>query len=269
MQPAPVQASYLGYPNTTGLTTVSYRITDKWADPPEPAGNQYTENLVRLPGGFLCYTPPASCPETATPPVLSNKYITFGSFNVLAKISDHCLEVWCAVLKQAPASRLLLKSAGLQDSKTQEYQLNRFSRFGIDPGRIEMAPRTSDFGSHMQLYNKVDISLDTLPYNGTTTSCESLWMGVPVITLAGNRHAGRVGTSLLKQVGLSELVAADPNGYVSVAGKLAHDIDHLGRLRHSLRERMAASSLCDGIRFTRELEGAFRQMPGKPPENQG
>jgi predicted O-linked N-acetylglucosamine transferase (SPINDLY family) len=263
MQPAPVQASYLGYPNTTGLAPVRYRITDKWADPPGPADNHYTEHLARLPGGFLCYTPPAGCPETSPPPVFSHKHITFGSFNVLAKISDRCMGAWCRILDQTADSRLVLKSAGLQDSKTREYHLNRFSGFGIDPGRIELVPRTTDFGTHMRWYHGIDIGLDTFPYNGTTTTCESLWMGVPVITLAGNRHAGRVGNSLLNRVGLGELVALDLNEYVSLAGKLAMDIDRLCTLRQSLRGRMATSSLCDGIQFTLELEAAFRAMREK------
>jgi len=262
-RPAPVQASYLGYPNTTGLTSVHYRISDEWVDPPGSADRYFTEKLVRLPGGFLCYTPPAGYPEPAMPAVLSNRYITFGSFNVLAKLSDHCLESWCAILKQTPGSRLLLKSAGLQDNRTREYQSNRFSRLGIDPDRIELVPRTTDFRSHMQLYNRVDISLDTFPYNGTTTICESLWMGVPIITLAGNRHAGRVGNSLLNQAGLGELVAADTNGYQSLAGELANDTGRLCRLHQSLRGRMACSSLCDSSRFTAELEAAFREMSVK------
>ena len=263
MRPAPVQVSYLGYPNTTGLSSIRYRITDKWADPPGQADNHHTEELVRLPGGFLCYTPPDDCPDVLISPILSNKHITYGSFNVLAKISDHCLQAWCEILKQTPGSRLILKSAGLQDDKTRAYFLDRFSDSGIDSNRIELTPRTTGFRSHMQLYNRVDISLDTFPYNGTTTTCESLWMGVPVITLAGNRHASRVGNSLLKQLGMNNLIAQDVKEYISLASELAGNSGQLEGLRESLRGMLASSKLCDGVRFTHNLEAAFRTMIGE------
>ncbi len=260
MQAAPVQASYLGYPNTTGLSAIQYRFTDAHADPPGAADAHFTETLIRLPGCFLSYTPSASCPAVGELPADNNGTITYGSFNVLAKISDACIDAWSAILKQTPDARLLLKSAGLQDRVTRDYINDRFVARGVSADRIELIARTADFRSHMSLYNRVDISLDTFPYNGTTTTCESLWMGVPVISLAGARHASRVGSSLLHQAGLDELVARTTSDYVSKATQHAGNIDRLRALRSRLRARIAASPLCDGVSLAAAIEDAFEKM---------
>ncbi len=260
MQAAPVQATYLGYPNTTGLKTVTYRITDSLADPAGDADKLHTEKLVRLPDSFLCYTPDKDSPECSPAPFECNHYITFGSFNVLAKISDECIKAWSTILHQTRESKLILKSAGLEDPDTCTFIGRRFRQYNIDPQRIEMIPRTKDIRSHLQLYSRVDITLDTFPYNGTTTTCESLWMGVPVICLAGNRHAGRVGQSLLTQVQLEELVAENPEQYIAVAKHLAENTRKIHAYRETLRDRMANSPLCDGPGFTRSLENAFTGM---------
>jgi len=260
MQAAPVQVSYLGYPNTTGLSSIQYRITDPWADPPGTTESQYTETLVRLPRCFLCYTPPAVCPEIRRLPADRNDFITYGSFNVLAKISDACVESWSTILRQSPHAKLVLKSAGLQDPATREYIINRFGACGITPDRLELLARTTDFQSHMDLYNKIDISLDTFPYNGTTTTCESFWMGVPVISLAGTRHAGRVGTSLLHQVHLDEYIADNVNEYVSKAILLAENLDQLRDLRSQLRRATASSPLRDAASLTSSLEEQYEKM---------
>jgi protein O-GlcNAc transferase len=260
MQAAPVQVSYLGYPNTTGLKTVKYRITDDIADPPGEADTLHTEKLIRLPDCFLCYTPGKESPEISPAPFEINHYITFGSFNVLAKMSDECIKAWGTILQQTKSSKLILKSAGLDDPDTRIFISKRFMQYEIEPQRIEMIPRTKDIRSHLQLYNRVDISLDTFPYNGTTTSCESLWMGVPVITLTGDRHAGRVGSSILTQVGLEELIADNTEQYISAARSLAEDTKRIYSYRETLRNRMANSPLCDGTGFTRSLENAFAGM---------
>lgn len=260
MQAAPVQATYLGYPNTTGLKTVKYKITDGLVDPAGDADTFHTENLIRLPDCFLCYTPNNDSPECAPAPFARNHYITFGSFNVLAKISDECIETWSTILHQSQKSKLVIKSAGLEDPDTRKFISSRFRQYNIDPQRIEMIQRTKDMRSHLELYGRVDITLDTFPYNGTTTTCESLWMGVPVISLTGNRHAGRVGHSLLAQVGLEELTAENQERYVSIAKSLSENTRQLLSYRKTLRDRMANSPLCDGHEFTRSLEKALTGM---------
>lgn len=259
MQAAPVQVSYLGYPNTTGLQTIKYRITDALADPPG-SGQVHTEQLLRLPGCFLCFVPLDTAPEPGRLPALSNGYVSFGSFNVLAKLSEQCVKTWCDLLSRIENARLILKSAGLQDSGTRNYLLDRFRQNGIDTERIELVTRTTDYNAHMQVYNRVDISLDTFPYNGTTTSCESLWMGVPVISLSGNRHAGCVGHTLLHHAGLEGCIARTPEEYIARAVELASDILALSKLRASLRDNISNSPLCDGTGFSRRLETLFKNI---------
>jgi len=262
MQAAPVQVSYLGYPNTTGLPTIQYRITDHWADPDGEPDVLHSEKLVRFTHGFLSYTPALESPDTGNIPAISNGYVTFGSFNVVAKISDACIETWCQILHSVPDSRILIKSAGLQDPESRDYLLKRFAQYEIAPERIELVARTRDYHSHMALYRNVDIALDTFPYNGTTTTCEALWMGVPVITLTGNRHAGRVGCSLLNQAGLTEMIASSANEYIGIARTLASKLQKLGTLRSTLRKNLAYSPLCDSFRLTREFEAAYQRMMG-------
>ncbi|MDB4308193.1 tetratricopeptide repeat protein [Gammaproteobacteria bacterium] len=259
MQAAPIQATYLGYPNTTGLNTVKHRITDNLTDPVGDSDRLHTEKLIRLPDCFICYTPNEDSPDCLSPPFKDNNYISFGSFNVLAKISDECIRTWCSILHRVQGSKLILKSAGLEDPVTRAYIINRFRQYDVDPNHIEMIPRTKDIRSHLQLYNRVDITLDTFPYNGTTTTCESLHMGVPVISLRGNRHAGRVGYSILSQVKLEELVADNQDQYISIANNLAENTAQLHLYHMTLRSRLASSPLCDGQVFTCSLEKAFME----------
>ena len=259
-QATPIQVSYLGYPNTTGLNTVKYRITDSLADPAGDADRLHTERLIRLPECFVCYTPSPESPACSAAPFKINNYITFGSFNVLAKISDECLETWSKILLQVRHSKLVLKSAGLEDPETRYFMHQRFKQYNIHNDQIEMLPRTSTIRSHIQQYSRIDISLDTFPYNGTTTTCESLWMGVPIISLRGNRHAGRVGASLLSQVGLDELITDDTEQYIATAKRLAESNELLTTYHNTLRQNIASSPLCDGPEFTRALEQAFTEM---------
>jgi len=260
MQTAPVQVSYLGYPNTTGLSSIQYRITDLRADPPGKTDLQYTEKLVRLPECFLCYTPPEKCPEINELPADTNGFITYGSFNVLAKISDTCLEAWSSILKHSPHSRLILKSVGLQDRATRDYIYSRFKACGVTPNQVDLIARTTNFQSHMELYNKIDISLDTFPYCGTTTTCESLWMGVPVISLSGTCHASRVGDSLLHQANLDEWITDNASEYISKVGLLAENLENLRILRKQLRTTVASSPICDGAGLTFAIENEYRKM---------
>ncbi len=259
-KPAPIQATWLGYPNTTGLTAIDYRITDEIADP-ETDDRYYSESLVRLPEGFLCYGPPLDAPAVArTNPAATAGSVTFGSFNNLAKVTKQVIQTWARVLAAVPDSRMLVKQVYMSEEGAGEELLAAFEAEGIDPARVEIRSRIPSKQKHLALYGKVDVALDPFPYNGTTTTCEALWMGVPVVTLRGDRHSGRVGASLLERVGLSDLVAGDPEGYVAIASELARDAERLGRLRETLRDRMQRSSLCDAEGFAHHMEAAFREM---------
>lgn len=258
-KPAPVQVTYLGYPNTTGLPQMDFRLTDTLSDPP---GQEkfHTETLVSLPHGFLCYQPPSDAPPVEPPPVTHSGHITFGSFNALHKINQTGLDLWSAILQETPGSRLILKNKALRDAPTRERYLARLAEGGISADRVELLGWVASSADHLALYHRLDIALDTFPYCGTTTTCEALWMGVPVVTLAGTRHIERVGLSLLTRVGLPELAAADRNEYVRIATELARDVDRLAALRSELRERVRQSPLCDAEGFTHSLEATYRQM---------
>jgi protein O-GlcNAc transferase len=258
-RPAPVQVSYLGYPNTTGLPQIDYRITDELADPPGQEAF-HTEALVRLPHGFLCYQPPADAPAVAPPPVLRTGHVTFGSFNAPHKVNQTVLDLWAEILRATPGSRLVLKNKAMRDAPTRERYLARLAAGGISADRIELIGWVDASADHLALYHRLDIALDTFPYCGTTTTCEALWMGVPVVTLVGQRHIERVGLSLLVRAGLPEFAAADRDAYVRLAVALARDADRLARLRSGLRERLRRSPLCDAEGFTRSLEAAYRKM---------
>jgi protein O-GlcNAc transferase len=258
-KPAPVQVTWLGYPNTTGLDAIDYRLVDAVTDPEGEADAYASETLVRLPGGFLCYGPPDQAPAPGAAPCLSNGFVTFGSFNNPAKLSGATLDAWTQVLTRLPTARLLLKGKPFADAATHALFLDRLAERGVAADRVELVGWLPD-QAHLALYDRVDIAFDPFPYNGTTTTCEALWMGVPVVTLRGDRHAGRVGASLLTQIGLTDLIADSIEAYVEMAVALAGDPARLADLRHSLRPRMAASSLCDAAGFARKVEDAYRTM---------
>ena len=254
LSPAPVRVSWLGYPNTTGLAAMDYRLGDRVADPPG-AEAHYAERLVRL-QGFLCYRPPADAPETARFP---GGPLTFASCNNLTKVGPGVVAAWAAILKRVADSRLFLKAKALGDEGSRHMLAARFAEQGISPERLEMTGWVTS-GSHLRLYGGIDVALDTFPYNGATTTCEALWMGVPVVSLEGGRHAGRVGASLLARVGLGDLVAGDAAEYVEIAARLAADGGRLEDWRSGLRAMMGDSGLLDGKTFTRGLEAAYREM---------
>jgi protein O-GlcNAc transferase len=259
-KPAPVQVSWLGYPNTTGLPTIDYRIVDNHTDPPGLTDPFYTEKLIRLPESFLCYRPDKDSPAVGDLPALKYGHITFGSFNYFPKISPVTVAVWSAILQAVPGSRLIMKSRNFSDRTTCRSALESFVRHGVSAERVELMSIKLSFMEHLDTYNRIDIGLDTFPYNGTTTTCEAMWMGVPVIALAGNTHASRVGTSLLTNIGLSEFVARNDKEYLSIAVNLAADLKKLGDLRRSLRDRMLRSALCDAERFVLNLENGYRTI---------
>lgn len=255
--PAPVIATYLGYPNTTGVPGVGWRIVDAITDPPGEADARATEQLARLDRCFLCYRPPAEAPEPAPP---DRDAPVFGSFNTLAKVGPETLDLWAGALRATPGSHLVLKAKGLAEARARERLTRGFERRGITGERLDLIAYTPSSRDHLALYGSVDVALDTFPYHGTTTTCEALWMGVPVVTLAGRAHAGRVGVSLLGAVGLPEFVATTPAEYARLASVLVADRGRLDDLRTTLRERLRTSPLCDAPSHARALEGAYRAM---------
>ncbi|MCG2720608.1 MAG: tetratricopeptide repeat protein [Thermodesulfovibrionales bacterium] len=260
LKPAPVQARWIGYPATTGFSSIEYKIVDGFTDPPGEGERFYTERLVRLPESFLCYLPERDSPEVGDLPALGNEEITFGSFNEFAKTTPAVIKVWASILKRIPNSFLILKAISFKDVSICRSVKEMFARHGIGLDQIELLPFTASFREHLNLYNQIDIGLDPFPYNGTTTTCEALWMGVPVITLEGNRHASRVGVSLLSNIGLSELVAKLEQEYVEKAVDLANDLGRLKSLRGRLRDMMARSPLMNAKGFALNLEDCYRRM---------
>lgn len=268
-KPAPVQVTYLGYPGTTGLRAIDYRLTDEVLEPrDEPVHS--SERLVYLEGGFCCFAPPRNAPAISPLPARTRGFVTFGSLHKLAKVTRASIAHWCRVLQSVPGSRLLMFRNSLRESARDRY-LQLFASEGIAPERIELR---SDFrandsgeggkggagGSYLSLYDEIDISLDVIPWSGHTTACEALWMGVPIVTPRGSTYAGRLVASILTQAGLSELIGSSPEECVEILRSLALDFDRLKSLRGNLRPQLAASLLCDGSRFTRKLEAAHRNM---------
>ncbi|MDH3326109.1 MAG: tetratricopeptide repeat protein [Gammaproteobacteria bacterium] len=257
---SPVQITYLGYPNTTGLTTVDYRITDDYADPKGITDDLNSEKLARIDNIFLCFSPGEKCPPVTPPPNTKNNYITFGSFNNIAKVNDAVIELWCQLLNKIPNSKLLIKAKVLSDEDISAFTLSRFKAHGIDKNRILMRYFTNSYSSHMATYNEIDIALDTFPYNGTTTTCEALWMGVPVITLRGNSHISRVSASILHKLGLQNFVATSQEDYISAAYNIANDKQTLTKLRLTMRDIMTKTEFISGSVFTKSLENLYLEM---------
>jgi protein O-GlcNAc transferase len=259
-KPAPIQVAWLGYPNTTGLSAIDYRITDHYADPVGMTERYYLEQLVRLPESFSCFNPADESPKVGKLPAVKNGYVTFGSFNMFAKVTPQVIRIWSEVLRAVPGSRLLLKTIGLNEAEIRETLYKMFADLGISGDRLDLRGKDFSRRDHFQRYNEVDIGLDPFPYNGTTTTCEALWMGVPVITLEGRNHAGRVGTSQMHNLGLTELIAKTEDDYIQIAQRLSGDLDHLRHLREGMRTRMISSPLMDSKRLTENLEKAYRKM---------
>ena len=259
-RPAPVQVAWCGYPQTTGLEAVQYRLTDALVDPEGDVDRHYVESLVRLPSGFLCYEPPPDAPEVAPLPSADSSMITFGSFNTLAKMTPKVVELWARIVRKAGNARLLLKATPLSDPAVRDYVQQQFAKHDFDLSKLVLEGRTAGQAAHLARYADIDIALDPFPYNGTTTTFEALWMGVPVISLQGDRHAARVTSAILQRVGLESLVATTPKQYQSMALELAKNKKHLTELRAGMRERLRLSSLCNKTGFAREVEAAYRTM---------
>jgi len=259
MKPAPIQITYIGYPNTTGLTTVDYRLCDEFTDPLNTS-QEFTETLVRLPYCFLTYTPPPNAPPVLGLPALQRNFVTFGSFNNLAKITPQVLNVWATILNSIPNSRLVMKCKPFASQAVQNRILEIFAQKGISSSRIDLLPLMPRNYDHLKAYETMDISLDSWPYSGTTTTCESLYMGVPVISLKGDCHAHNVGLSLLNQVGLTDWIANREEDYVQIAIRESSNLERLQGIRSRLRSNMLESYLCDGTAFTKNLEQTYQKL---------
>jgi len=254
-KPAPVQVTYLAYPGSSGLTTMDYRLSDPYLDPPGSDESLYSEKTLRLPDTYWCYQP-LSDPAIGPSPALTNRFITFGCLNDFCKVNESVLAAWAQILNATPNSQLLLHA---HVGNHHRRVLDQLEHDGIDPSRISFVGRVST-DLYFQQYQSIDIALDTFPYAGGTTTCDSLWMGVPVVSVAGQRAVGRGGLSILSNVGLPELVASDRNQYAQIAIDLALDQPRLCTLRSTLRDRMRNSALMDGTRFARNLESLYRQI---------
>ena len=255
-KPAPVQVTWLGYPGTTGLDTIDYRITDPYLDPKGVDEDKNWERPIRLPETFWCYDPLTTEPAVNAPPCLETGFVTFGCLNSFNKVNEQVLQLWARVLNSVDRSRLIILCP---EGNHRQPLLDLLQRDGIDPLRIELITRRPR-PQYLELYHRIDVGLDTFPYNGHTTSLDSFWMGVPVLTLVGKTSVGRAGVSQLTNLGLPELIAHAPEQYVRIAADLAKDLPRLAELRRTLRPRMQASPLMDAPRFARNVEAAYRQM---------
>lgn len=258
-KPAPIGVTYFGYGSTTGLTGMDYRIADIITDP-EHEPSSYSETLIRHPLGFSCYAPPVDAPSPSRPPCVKNGYITFGSFNNIAKLNLQVVQVWVELMRALPASRLLLKTRSFNDPAVVEHWRAIFLSAGLARERLEIMGRSATTRAHLDEYSRIDIALDPFPYTGSTTTCEALWMGVPVVTLSGNSYVGRMSSSILTRVGLAKLISSCPEDYISTATNLADDSVRLSSLRDQLRSDMSRSSLCNGEEYTLSLEQIYRDM---------
>jgi predicted O-linked N-acetylglucosamine transferase (SPINDLY family) len=255
-KPAPVQVSMLGTPSTTGLDTIDYRLTDPYFDPPGVSDGDYTERSIRLPCPIWCYQAPEAAPPVGELPAWRNGFVTFGCLNQFAKVSRPALHLWVQILQALSGARLVLQA---QRGRHLDAVRQVFAENGVAGDRVAFAARVPH-RQYLERYHELDLCLDPFPYNGHTSTLDALWMGVPVVTLAGHTGVGRAGVSVLSNVGLPELIAATPEQYVAIATALAGDWERLSQLRAGLRQRMQESRLTDGPQYTVAVEKAFRQM---------
>jgi protein O-GlcNAc transferase len=268
-KPAPIQIAWIGYEGTTGLSAMDYLLADRYVLP-EGAEMHYCEKVVRMPDGYVCYDPPEAAPTVGSVPALEKEYVTFGSFNNLVKISPEVIAVWAEILHRVPKSRLLLKYRGLGEETVKRRYLDLFVGAGVEPDRLDLLPQSA-YADHLAAYGQVDIALDTFPFSGSATTCDALWMGVPVITWPGETFASRHSLSHLSNIGLPDLIAHSRDEYIAMAASLAGDLPRLAVLRAGLRDRMAASPLCNGRQFAANfmplLRDLWRQWCGQPAEH--
>ena len=257
-KPAPVLVSWLGYFATTGLVEMDYLVADR-IGVPDAAQGQFSEEIFYLPDTRLCFTAPPAAPSPNAPPALANGFITFGSFQHMPKINDNVLAAWARILSALPTARLRLQSRSLGLPAVQQQLAQRMARAGLDPARVRMSP-PGDRAAYLGAHAEIDVILDTFPYPGGTTTCEALWMGVPTLTLAGDRLLSRQGASMLAVAGLPDWVATSVDDYVAKAIDLSEDVTALARLRGTLRPRVLASPLFDAPRFAAHFADALWKM---------
>ena len=258
LKPAPIQVTWMSYIATTGLKAIDYIIGNRYIIPPQDE-RYYVEKVVRLPHSFLCFSPPQVSIEVSPLPAQTRESITFGCFNNTAKLTSAVIATWSKLLLALPHSRLFLKSSGFNDEDIRAHFQNLFAEHGVRHEQLEFAGR-SPRNEYLAAYHEVDIGLDPFPYNGGTTTVEAVWMGVPVITLRGDRFVGRMGESIMMNLGLEECVTDSEDAYIAKAIGLASDLPRLAVLRSNLRNQLLKSPLCDGPGFTRDLEAAYRKM---------
>jgi predicted O-linked N-acetylglucosamine transferase (SPINDLY family) len=259
-KPAPVQATYLGYPDRTGVETIDYRIVDSITDPPASPDEAGPEKLFRLDPPFLCFQPPADSPDVSALPAMSNGHLTFGSFNALPKITPGTIRLWAGAMTAVPNSRLLMKARGLQNAEVADRIAAQFQLHHVDPARLTLIGHEKTTASHLARYHQIDIALDPFPYQGTTTTCEALYMGVPVITQTGSTHASRVGASILTTIGQPNWIAHSAEQFTRIAKELAEDQTKLAAHRARLRGQFINSPMTDAEGLARKLEAAFAVM---------
>jgi predicted O-linked N-acetylglucosamine transferase (SPINDLY family) len=257
-KPAPLQLSWIGCEGTVGLEAIDGVLADRFLVA-EGEERHYREKVLRLPDAYACYDPPAQAPPVAILPALASGRVTFGSFNNPSKINRQVLAVWGEILRRVPGSRLVLKYSGLGDPRARKRIEGLFVEAGGDPGRLELRD-WSGYEEMLSQYGEIDLALDTFPFCGGATTCEALWMGVPVVTCLGQTWPSRRGTSLLSAVGQNASIASDLTDYIETAAQLAADLPRLAAIRSALRQRMADSPLCDGRRFARNLTEILRHL---------
>jgi predicted O-linked N-acetylglucosamine transferase (SPINDLY family) len=258
-KPAPVQVTYLGYPDTTGLSAIDYRLTDAVADPPGQTDGFNSEQLIRLPHAYASYRPPEEAPPVSPLPALANGFITFACFTIPAKLPDILLKTWAELLAQVPNSKLILVANGMNDDSFASRIRAPFLQKSISPDRLNFLNyQMSD--KYLALHREADILLDTFPVNGHTPTCHALWMGLPVVTLAGNTCSQRLGASVLQSANLPKLIANSPEEYIRIASELAADLPALSAMRQSMRQKLRESPLLDGKQAAKDVEAANRKM---------
>lgn len=258
-RPAPVQVTWLGYCDTTGLPNMDYILMDEVTVPAD-VEPWFTEKVVRLPDTRWCYTPPEYAPTVAAPPVQKRGFVTFGSFNNLIKLGPEVIDLWAGILVAVPDAHLLLNWRTLEDPALQARYRNLFAERGVEASRLELHGGRIPHADVLNAYADIDIALDPYPFTGGLSTCEALWMGVPVITRAGERPVSRQGKAILRALDLEALVAETEEDYVNIAVTLARDSRRIADLRAGLRQKMASSSLRDGASFTRNLETVYRAL---------
>ena len=256
MEPAPVQVTYLGYSGTSGVQGMHYRFSDPYLDPPGDDLSCYSEKTARLAKTYWCYEPHPNSPEVSELPATKRGQVTFGGMNQLKKVSSSAVDLWSEILARVPNSRLLMHAP---PGAGREWIGKKLADRGIAPDRVEFVGQLP-WEQYISCYHRIDLAVDTFPFGGGITTCDAVWMGVPLVTLSGRTSVGRAGTSILSNVGISELIAQNEREYVNLAVELATDLPRLAEYRQTLRQKMKASALLDGRGFAREVEGAYRRM---------